>query len=197
MPISSRSQFVSRSCTHHSIWPWGLPLQRCVFACFFPSGANPARPGAFPGANSPGPVADMYGPTSQESAVGNYISAASPQPGSGFSHGIAVSIIHITSHPTYKLSVLKVHAVPVRNVFYIWFIFLVFQSKFNCILMLKASIRGTFWPKNKFNPKLIQSAKTLVADFFFWSYLIKVQVIQVTKSSLFKVLWCNRVRRLG
>ncbi|XP_047661101.1 RNA-binding protein Musashi homolog 2a isoform X13 [Tachysurus fulvidraco] len=57
------------------------------------SGANPARPGAFPGANSPGPVADLYGPTSQESAVGNYISAASPQPGSGFSHGIAGPLI--------------------------------------------------------------------------------------------------------
>lgn len=75
--------------------------------CFFHSGANPARPGAFPGANSPGPVADLYGPTSQESAVGNYISAASPQPGSGFSHGIAVSISHT--------SVLKIHAVPVGN----------------------------------------------------------------------------------
>lgn len=74
------------------------------------SGANPARPGAFPGANSPGPVADLYGPTSQESAVGNYISAASPQPGSGFSHGIAVSITHVESHPICTLSTLKMHA---------------------------------------------------------------------------------------
>ncbi|XP_062869714.1 RNA-binding protein Musashi homolog 2a isoform X3 [Trichomycterus rosablanca] len=56
-------------------------------------GANPARPGAFPGANSPGPVADLYGPASQDSTVGNYISAASPQPGSGFSHGIAGPLI--------------------------------------------------------------------------------------------------------
>uniref|UniRef100_A0AAQ4PTE0 RNA-binding protein Musashi homolog 2 n=1 Tax=Gasterosteus aculeatus aculeatus TaxID=481459 RepID=A0AAQ4PTE0_GASAC len=47
-------------------------------------GANQSRPGGFPGANSPGPVADLYGPSSQDSAVGNYISAASPQPGSGF-----------------------------------------------------------------------------------------------------------------
>ncbi|XP_069458646.1 RNA-binding protein Musashi homolog 2 isoform X2 [Ovis canadensis] len=54
-----------------------------------PAGSNPARPGGFPGANSPGPVADLYGPASQDSAVGNYISAASPQPGSGFGHGIA------------------------------------------------------------------------------------------------------------
>ncbi|KAG9341397.1 hypothetical protein JZ751_019205, partial [Albula glossodonta] len=53
------------------------------------SSPNPPRPGGFPGANSPGPVADLYGPGSQESAVGNYISAASPQPGSGFGHSIA------------------------------------------------------------------------------------------------------------
>uniref|UniRef100_A0A8C2IQJ2 Musashi RNA-binding protein 2a n=1 Tax=Cyprinus carpio TaxID=7962 RepID=A0A8C2IQJ2_CYPCA len=52
-------------------------------------GANPPRPGGFPGANSPGPVTDLYGPSSQDSAVGNYISAASPQPGSGFNHSIA------------------------------------------------------------------------------------------------------------
>uniref|UniRef100_F6QRD8 RNA-binding protein Musashi homolog 2 n=2 Tax=Mammalia TaxID=40674 RepID=F6QRD8_ORNAN len=60
-----------------------------------PAGSNPARPGGFPGANSPGPVAatpaDLYGPASQDSGVGNYIGAASPQPGSGFGHGIAVS----------------------------------------------------------------------------------------------------------
>ncbi|KAI4814530.1 hypothetical protein KUCAC02_003721, partial [Chaenocephalus aceratus] len=50
-------------------------------------GANPSRPGGFPGPNSPGPVADLYG-NSQDSAVGNYISAASPQPGSGFGPSI-------------------------------------------------------------------------------------------------------------
>ncbi|KAL3057816.1 RNA-binding protein Musashi homolog 2-like isoform X3 [Trematomus bernacchii] len=53
-------------------------------------GSNQTRPGAFHGANSPGPVADLYGGTSQDSGVGNYISATSPQPGSGFSHSIAV-----------------------------------------------------------------------------------------------------------
>uniref|UniRef100_A0A672MPP4 RNA-binding protein Musashi homolog 2 n=1 Tax=Sinocyclocheilus grahami TaxID=75366 RepID=A0A672MPP4_SINGR len=58
-----------------------------------PAGTNPPRPGAFPGASSPGPVADLYGPTSQDSGVGNYISAASPQPGSGFGHSIAVSTL--------------------------------------------------------------------------------------------------------
>lgn len=58
-----------------------------------PAGTNPARPGGFPGANSPGPVADIYGTANQDSGVGNYISAASPQPGSGFGHGIAVSVL--------------------------------------------------------------------------------------------------------
>ncbi|XP_070761583.1 RNA-binding protein Musashi homolog 2b isoform X1 [Enoplosus armatus] len=56
-------------------------------------GTNPTRPGAFPGANSPGPVADLYGTASQDSGVGNYISATSPQPGSGFSHSIAGPLI--------------------------------------------------------------------------------------------------------
>ncbi|XP_061904034.1 RNA-binding protein Musashi homolog 2b isoform X2 [Entelurus aequoreus] len=56
-------------------------------------GANPSRPGAFHGANSPGPVADLYGPSSQDSAVGNYISAASPQPGSGFGPSITGPLI--------------------------------------------------------------------------------------------------------
>ncbi|XP_054610365.1 RNA-binding protein Musashi homolog 2b isoform X7 [Dunckerocampus dactyliophorus] len=56
-------------------------------------GANPSRPGAFHGANSPGPVADLYGPSSQDSAVGNYISAASPQPGSGFGPSITVALL--------------------------------------------------------------------------------------------------------
>uniref|UniRef100_A0A8C2J055 RNA-binding protein Musashi homolog 2 n=1 Tax=Cyprinus carpio TaxID=7962 RepID=A0A8C2J055_CYPCA len=57
-------------------------------------GTNPPRPGAFPGASSPGPVADLYGPTSQDSGVGNYISAASPQPGSGFGHSIMCMFYH-------------------------------------------------------------------------------------------------------
>uniref|UniRef100_A0A673J524 RNA-binding protein Musashi homolog 2-like n=1 Tax=Sinocyclocheilus rhinocerous TaxID=307959 RepID=A0A673J524_9TELE len=68
----------------------------CGYAAYPQStgpGTNPPRPGAFPGASSPGPVADLYGPTSQDSGVGNYISAASPQPGSGFGHSIAVSTL--------------------------------------------------------------------------------------------------------
>uniref|UniRef100_A0A8C6PSY8 RNA-binding protein Musashi homolog 2 n=1 Tax=Nothobranchius furzeri TaxID=105023 RepID=A0A8C6PSY8_NOTFU len=64
-------------------------------------GANPSRPGGFPGTNSPGPVADLYGPSNQESAVGNYISTASPQPGSGFGPSITVSLTSQYQH--YKL----------------------------------------------------------------------------------------------
>ncbi|XP_047661100.1 RNA-binding protein Musashi homolog 2a isoform X12 [Tachysurus fulvidraco] len=80
--------------SEHATSACNSPLQHLHSPDQFKSpGANPARPGAFPGANSPGPVADLYGPTSQESAVGNYISAASPQPGSGFSHGIAGPLI--------------------------------------------------------------------------------------------------------
>ncbi|XP_067363587.1 RNA-binding protein Musashi homolog 2b isoform X5 [Channa argus] len=82
-----------------------LPSEHASSACHSPTslqhhlhspdpfkspGTNPTRPGAFPGANSPGPVADLYGTGSQDSGVGNYISATSPQPGSGFSHSIAV-----------------------------------------------------------------------------------------------------------
>uniref|UniRef100_UPI00398E5E1E RNA-binding protein Musashi homolog 2b n=1 Tax=Pristiophorus japonicus TaxID=55135 RepID=UPI00398E5E1E len=56
-------------------------------------GSNAARPGGFPGANSPGPVADIYGTASQDSGVGNYMSATSPQPGSGFGHSIGGPLI--------------------------------------------------------------------------------------------------------
>uniref|UniRef100_A0A3B5LAY7 RRM domain-containing protein n=1 Tax=Xiphophorus couchianus TaxID=32473 RepID=A0A3B5LAY7_9TELE len=64
-----------------------FPKLRRSSMCLY-AGANPSRPGGFPGANSPGPVADLYGPSNQDSAVGNYISAASPQPGSGFGPSI-------------------------------------------------------------------------------------------------------------
>uniref|UniRef100_A0A672V2L3 Musashi RNA binding protein 2 n=1 Tax=Strigops habroptila TaxID=2489341 RepID=A0A672V2L3_STRHB len=71
------------------------PVAAAAVAAARGSGSNPARPGGFPGANSPGPVADLYGTASQDSGVGNYISAASPQPGSGFGHGIAVRLINL------------------------------------------------------------------------------------------------------
>ncbi|XP_060613061.1 RNA-binding protein Musashi homolog 2 isoform X13 [Anolis sagrei] len=69
------------------------PVAAAAVAAARGSGSNPARPGGFPGANSPGPVADLYGAASQDSGVGNYISAASPQPGSSFGHGIAGPLI--------------------------------------------------------------------------------------------------------
>ncbi|KAL6472301.1 hypothetical protein MHYP_G00184890 [Metynnis hypsauchen] len=80
--------------SEHATSACNSPLQHLHSPDQFKSpGTNPPRPGGFPGANSPGPVADLYGPTSQDSAVGNYISAASPQPGSGFSHSIAGPLI--------------------------------------------------------------------------------------------------------
>ncbi|XP_041053649.1 RNA-binding protein Musashi homolog 2b isoform X3 [Cetorhinus maximus] len=66
---------------------WPQPLVKMT------AGTNPPRPGGFPGANSPGPVADIYGTASQDSGVGNYMSATSPQPGSGFGHSIGGPLI--------------------------------------------------------------------------------------------------------
>uniref|UniRef100_A0A8C7U6A4 Musashi RNA-binding protein 2b n=1 Tax=Oncorhynchus mykiss TaxID=8022 RepID=A0A8C7U6A4_ONCMY len=76
------------------------PVAAAAVAAVRGSGTNQARPGAFPGTNSPGPVADLYGTTSQDSGVGNYISAASPQPGSGFGHSIAVSMAYSSNSST-------------------------------------------------------------------------------------------------
>ncbi|XP_017550441.1 RNA-binding protein Musashi homolog 2b isoform X1 [Colossoma macropomum] len=79
--------------SEHATSACNSPLQHLPSPDQYKSpGTNPPRPGAFPGASSPGPVADLYGPTSQDSGVGNYISAASPQPGSGFGHSIAQSL---------------------------------------------------------------------------------------------------------
>ncbi|XP_026082366.1 RNA-binding protein Musashi homolog 2 isoform X2 [Carassius auratus] len=76
--------------SEHATSACNSPLQHLASPDQYKSpGTNPPRPGAFHGASSPGPVADLYGPTSQDSGVGNYISAASPQPGSGFGHSIA------------------------------------------------------------------------------------------------------------
>ncbi|KAI5625709.1 RNA-binding protein Musashi-like 2 isoform X3 [Silurus asotus] len=76
--------------SEHATSACNSPLQHLPSPDQYKSpGTNPPRPGTFPGASSPGPVADLYGPTSQDSGVGNYISAASPQPGSGFGHSIA------------------------------------------------------------------------------------------------------------
>ncbi|MEE6469981.1 hypothetical protein FKM82_008834 [Ascaphus truei] len=84
--LPSPDQFKSPVLNSYSAQPnYGAPAS--------PAGTNPGRPGGFPGANSPGPVADLYGNAGQDSGVGNYISAASPQPGSGFGHGIAGPLI--------------------------------------------------------------------------------------------------------
>ncbi|XP_056141387.1 RNA-binding protein Musashi homolog 2 isoform X5 [Lampris incognitus] len=80
--------------SEHATSACNSPLQHLHSPDQFKSpGTNPSRPGGFPGANSPGPVADLYGPSSQDSAVGNYISAASPQPGSGFGPSITGPLI--------------------------------------------------------------------------------------------------------
>ncbi|XP_069380269.1 RNA-binding protein Musashi homolog 1b isoform X4 [Paralichthys olivaceus] len=43
--------------------------------------------------SSPGPMADLYGTASQESAVSSYLSAASPAPSTGFSHSLGGPLI--------------------------------------------------------------------------------------------------------
>uniref|UniRef100_A0A8C8DDN1 Musashi RNA binding protein 1 n=1 Tax=Oryzias sinensis TaxID=183150 RepID=A0A8C8DDN1_9TELE len=54
-------------------------------------GSTPSRSAGFLGTSSPGPMADLYGTASQESAVSSYLSAASPAPSTGFSHSLGVS----------------------------------------------------------------------------------------------------------
>lgn len=56
-----------------------------------PLGSTPSRSAGFLGTSSPGPMADLYGAASQESAVSSYLSAASPAPSTGFSHSLGVS----------------------------------------------------------------------------------------------------------
>uniref|UniRef100_A0A8C6LB31 Musashi RNA binding protein 1 n=1 Tax=Nothobranchius furzeri TaxID=105023 RepID=A0A8C6LB31_NOTFU len=57
-------------------------------------GSTPSRSAGFLGTSSPGPMADLYGTASQESAVSSYLSAASPAPSTGFSHSLGVSYRH-------------------------------------------------------------------------------------------------------
>ncbi|XP_051891941.1 RNA-binding protein Musashi homolog 2b isoform X4 [Pristis pectinata] len=84
--LSNPDQFKNPVLNSYSAQPnYGAPAS--------PVGTNPARHGGFPGANSPGPVAEIYGTASQDSGVGNYISATSPQPGSGFGHSIGGPLI--------------------------------------------------------------------------------------------------------
>uniref|UniRef100_A0A672JE61 Musashi RNA-binding protein 1 n=1 Tax=Salarias fasciatus TaxID=181472 RepID=A0A672JE61_SALFA len=58
----------------------------------FPS-STPSRSAGFLGTSSPGPMADLYGTASQESAVSSYLSAASPAPSTGFSHSLGGPLI--------------------------------------------------------------------------------------------------------
>lgn len=94
-----RSFFAFPLCPEELQW-LGVSELLCFLLCLY-AGANPSRPGGFPGANSPGPVADLYAPSNQDSAVGNYITAASPQPGSGFGPSITVSTnVNCVLYPT-------------------------------------------------------------------------------------------------
>uniref|UniRef100_A0A7N6A8Z5 RRM domain-containing protein n=1 Tax=Anabas testudineus TaxID=64144 RepID=A0A7N6A8Z5_ANATE len=58
-----------------------------------PLGSTPSRSAGFLGTSSPGPMADLYGTASQESAVSSYLSAASPAPSTGFSHSLGGPLI--------------------------------------------------------------------------------------------------------
>lgn len=69
-------------------WMMCLSLWRHYFLF---SGSTPSRSAGFLGTSSPGPMADLYGTASQESAVSSYLSAASPAPSTGFSHSLGVS----------------------------------------------------------------------------------------------------------
>ncbi|XP_056602604.1 RNA-binding protein Musashi homolog 1-like [Triplophysa dalaica] len=55
-------------------------------------GSTPSR-AAFLSTSSPGPMADLYAAANQDSGVSGYISAASPAPSAGFSHGLGGPLI--------------------------------------------------------------------------------------------------------
>uniref|UniRef100_UPI00358E1BB6 RNA-binding protein Musashi homolog 2-like isoform X6 n=1 Tax=Myxine glutinosa TaxID=7769 RepID=UPI00358E1BB6 len=57
-----------------------------------PAGAQQGRPGAFPGASSPGPLPEIYS-TNQDAGVGGYVGTASPQPATGFGHNLGGPLI--------------------------------------------------------------------------------------------------------
>uniref|UniRef100_A0A672MSI2 RNA-binding protein Musashi homolog 1 n=1 Tax=Sinocyclocheilus grahami TaxID=75366 RepID=A0A672MSI2_SINGR len=56
-------------------------------------GSTPSRTAGFLGTSSPGPMADLYGTATQDSAISSYISAASPAPSTGFSHSLGGPLI--------------------------------------------------------------------------------------------------------
>uniref|UniRef100_A0A8C7WQR8 RNA-binding protein Musashi homolog 2 n=1 Tax=Oryzias sinensis TaxID=183150 RepID=A0A8C7WQR8_9TELE len=65
-------------------------------------GSTPSRSAGFLGTSSPGPMADLYGTASQESAVSSYLSAASPAPSTGFSHSLGGPLIATASTNGYQ-----------------------------------------------------------------------------------------------
>uniref|UniRef100_A0A7N8WR47 Musashi RNA binding protein 1b n=1 Tax=Mastacembelus armatus TaxID=205130 RepID=A0A7N8WR47_9TELE len=69
--------------------------QKTVFDTVFVLllGSTPSRSAGFLGTSSPGPMADLYGTASQESAVSSYLSATSPAPSTGFSHSLGGPLI--------------------------------------------------------------------------------------------------------
>uniref|UniRef100_A0A8D3BRH1 Musashi RNA-binding protein 1 n=1 Tax=Scophthalmus maximus TaxID=52904 RepID=A0A8D3BRH1_SCOMX len=64
-----------------------------LYSLFLLLGSTPSRSAGFLGTSSPGPMADLYGAASQESAVSSYLSAASPAPSTGFSHSLGGPLI--------------------------------------------------------------------------------------------------------
>ncbi|XP_044052460.1 RNA-binding protein Musashi homolog 1b isoform X3 [Siniperca chuatsi] len=69
------------------------PMAAAAAAAAVVRGSNPSRSAGFLGTSSPGPMADLYGTASQESAVSSYLSAASPAPSTGFSHSLGGPLI--------------------------------------------------------------------------------------------------------
>uniref|UniRef100_A0A673CF73 Musashi RNA-binding protein 1 n=1 Tax=Sphaeramia orbicularis TaxID=375764 RepID=A0A673CF73_9TELE len=66
------------------------PMAAAAAAAAVVRGSTPSRSAGFLGTSSPGPMADLYGTASQDSAVSSYLSAASPAPSTGFSHSLGV-----------------------------------------------------------------------------------------------------------
>uniref|UniRef100_A0A671U565 Musashi RNA binding protein 1b n=1 Tax=Sparus aurata TaxID=8175 RepID=A0A671U565_SPAAU len=69
------------------------PMAAAAAAAAVVRGSTPSRTAGFLGTSSPGPMADLYGTASQESAVSSYLSAASPAPSTGFSHSLGGPLI--------------------------------------------------------------------------------------------------------
>ncbi|KAJ3604644.1 hypothetical protein NHX12_029384 [Muraenolepis orangiensis] len=69
------------------------PMAAAAAAAAVVRGSTSSRSAGFLGTSSPGPMADLYGAASQESAVSSYLSAASPAPSSGFGHGLGGPLI--------------------------------------------------------------------------------------------------------